>query len=124
MRRSFLMFCVLAILLGWFGLEESKAAPPPAQGEISGVVLAFGSPASGATVQLYGGPGFGNFVAQTKTGSNGTFRFRKVAPGDYEVRAFRFGGNGPCTGSAPATVVDGQTTNVTVSMTCNPLPPF
>ena len=123
MRRSFLMLCAIVLVFGWFGLNPSQAAPPPARGDISGVVLAFGSPAAGATVQLYGGPGYIDYVAETVTDSNGTFRFRRIAVGNYELRAFRFGGNGPCTGSAPVTVVNGQTTNVTVSMTCNPLPP-
>ena len=124
MRRSFLTLLVLVLCFGWFSLHVSEAAPPPERGDISGLVLANGSPSAGATVQLYGGAGYIDFVAETVTGSNGTFRFRRIDVGNYEVRAFKFGGGGPCTGSAPVTVVNGQTSNVTVSMTCQILPPF
>ena len=86
-------------------------------------MLANGSPAAGATVQLYGGPGYIDYVAETVSDSNGTFRFRRINVGNYEVRAYRLGGGGACTGSAPVTVVNGQTTNVTVAMTCQIFPP-
>lgn len=122
-RRSFLLLSVLAFLLGWFGLPLSEAAPPPGRGDITGLVLADGVPAAGATVQLFGGSGI-DWVAETVTNSSGSFRFRRIAIGSYTVRASRLGGGGACTGSAPVTVVQGQTANVTVAMTCQIFPPF
>lgn len=124
MRRSFLFIFVFAFLLGWVGLSVSEAAPPPARGDISGLVLADGVPAPGSTVELYGGPGFIDYVAQTTTNSSGGFRFRRIAVGSYSVVANRLSQGRACTGSAPVTVVAGQTANVTVAMTCQVFPPF
>ena len=55
MRRKFLLLFVSALLLGWIGLPAGNAAPPPGRGDITGLVLANGSPAPGSTVQLYAG---------------------------------------------------------------------
>ena len=123
MRRSLPLLFLFALLFGWIAMPVSDAAQPPARGDIAGLVLANGAPAAGATVQLYGGSGFIDHVAETISGSNGTFRFRRIAAGNYEVRASRLAQGAACTGSAPVTVVAGQTANVTVEMTCQIFPP-
>ena len=112
-----------ALELARGGLELGRVAPPPPRGDISGLVLANGAPAPGSTVQLYGGSPFIDYVAETTTNSAGTFRFRRIAAGNYEVRASRPPLGMACTGSAPVTVVAGQTANVTVEMTCQVFPP-
>jgi hypothetical protein len=117
------MFLVFAFLLGWVGLPSSDAAPPPGRGDITGLVLADGAPAPGSTVQLYGGSGFIDYVAEATTNASGNFRFRRIAAGNYEVRAYRLAQGAACTGSAPVTVSAGQTANVTVEMTCQIFPP-
>ncbi len=125
MRRSFLGILLSALLLSWIGLgllvTPSEAAPPQ-RGDIAGLVLADGAPAAGATVQLYGGSGFIDYVAETVSDSAGKFRFRRIAAGSYNVSAFRLTPTQACSGSAPVTVVAGQTANVTVNMTCQGLP--
>ena len=126
MRRSLLWIVFSAFLVGVLGFgvlaQRAEAAPPPG-GEISGLVLANGSPKAGAIVQLFGGVGYIDYVAQTTSDSAGRFRFRKIQPGNYSVVAQSLGGGGACTGNAPVTVVAGQTANVTVSMTCVVFPP-
>ena len=123
MRRSTLYFLLSTLLLGWLGLglfaSRSEAAPPQ-RGDIAGLVTANGSPAAGATVQLFNGPGFIDYVAETTTDSSGNFRFRRIAVGNYSANASRLGLGMVCTGNAPVTVVNGQTTNVTINMNCTP----
>ena len=126
MRRSIVWALVCTFLVSAIGLgllaERGQAAPPP-RGDIAGLVLANGSPKAGATVSLYGGVGYIDWVAQTTSDSSGNFRFRRIAAGDYSVVAQSLGGGGACNGNTPATVVAGQTTNVVVEMTCVVFPP-
>lgn len=125
MRRSFVWALLSTLLLCSIGLGllvSPSAAAPPARGDISGLVLADGAPAAGATVQLFGGPGFIDHVAETVSDSAGGFRFRRIAAGSYSVSAFRLTPTQACSGSAPVTVVAGQTATVTVSMTCQSNP--
>ena len=126
MRRSFLSILLSTILLAWIGPgllgSKAEAAPPPPRGDISGLVLADGVPAAGAIVQLYGGVGFIDYVAETVSDSSGHFRFRRIAAGSYSVVAYRLSPSQACTGNAPVTVVAGQTVNVTVSMSCQSIP--
>jgi hypothetical protein len=114
---------VLLLGLGLGLLARWGVAAPPQRGDIAGVVLAGGAPAAGATVQLFGGPGFIDHVAETVTNSAGEFRFRRIAVGSYSITASRFGQGQVCSGSAPVTVVNGQTTTVTVAMDCQSFPP-
>ena len=125
MRRNALtlLSTVLLCCLGLVLLAKKGDASPPQRGDIAGLVLANGSPAAGATVQLFGGPGFIDYVAQTTSDSAGQFRFRRIAVGSYSANASRLGTGMVCTGNAPVTVVNGQTTNVTVSMDCQSFPP-
>ena len=123
MRRSFLFILMSVFLLGWLGSRPTEAAAPPQTGEITGTVLAFGSPAAGATVTLYGGVGYIDWVAQTTTNSSGTFRLRRVPAGSYNLVANRFALGMICQGSQPVAVVAGLGTNVTVAMDCVAIPP-
>ena len=86
-------------------------------------MLANGSPAAGAIVQLFGGVGFIDYVAQTTSDSSGSFRFRRIAAGSYSCVAQRLGSGMVCSGNAPVTVVAGQTASVTVNMSCQSFPP-
>lgn len=127
MRRSSLAILLSTLLLGLIGLSlfvSPSEAAPPQRGDIVGLVLANGAPAAGATVQLYGGAGFIDYVAETTSDSAGNFRFRRIAAGSYSVSAYRLSQGQACSGNAPVTVVAGQTANVTVSMNCQgPFPP-
>ena len=126
MRRSTLYFLLSTLLVGWLGLglfAKRGEAAPPQRGDIAGLVTANGSPAAGATVQLFNGPGFIDYVAETTTNSAGEFRFRRIAVGNYNCVASRLALGMVCQGSAPVTVVNGQTTNVTIDMTCQVFPP-
>jgi hypothetical protein len=101
---------------------DAVAAPPNSKGTITGTVTRDGSPAAGATVRLYGEGGI-DYLAETTTDSSGNYRFRRVRAGDYSVVATALSTNLTCHGSAPATVVGGQTTVVNVAMTCQVFPP-
>jgi hypothetical protein len=125
-QRSILWILLCAFLAGSIGLgllaARADAAPPP-RGDIAGLVLGNGSPKAGAIVQLFNGPGFIDYVAQTTSDSSGHFRFRKIAAGDYSVVAQSLSQGQVCTGNAPVTVIAGQTVNVTVEMNCVVFPP-
>ncbi len=125
MQRSFLWLLASALLLGWMALgvlTPVGEAAPPSTGEITGTVLADGVPLGGAKVQLQNDSG-GIAAPLATTNSSGQFRFRKVAAGNYSVSAAKFG-SPVCHGSAvPVTVTAGQTSNVTVNVTCEVFPP-
>ena len=121
MQRSFVWIVLSALLAGAIGLglfSSRAVAAPPSTGDISGVVLAGGSPSAGATVTLSGGVGYIDWVAQTTTDSAGKFKLRRIAAGSYNANASKLSLSQVCFGNAPVTVVAGQTTNVTIEMTC------
>ena len=126
MSRRFLMLGVLTCaLMGiWFAVspDASIAAPPSSKGTITGTITSNGAPYAGATVQLYGQGGI-DWLAETTSNSAGTYQFKKVNPGQYSVVALALSTSLTCHGSAPATVVAGQTTVVNVEMTCEVFPP-
>jgi hypothetical protein len=108
----------------WFAVapNASIAAPPASKGTITGTVTSNGEPFAGATVQLYGEGGI-DWLKETTSDSNGNYSFKKVNPGEYSVVALALSTSLVCQGSAPATVVGGQTTVVNVEMTCEVFPP-
>jgi hypothetical protein len=118
-----LLSTLLVSVIGLVVLAERADAAPPGRGDIAGLVLANGSPKAGAIVQLYNGPGYIDYVAETTSDSTGHFKFRKLLAGNYSCVAQSLSSGGICNGNAPATVVAGQTTNVTVEMTCVVFPP-
>jgi len=119
--------CVLAGLLT-FGVVVVAAAPhlshaagPPKKGNLTGVTVdQFGDPVAGATVQLFRDANDIDYFAETTSDDNGEFSFKRLPADDYTVSALRRVINPieACSGSAAATVVARQTTNVTVNMTC------
>ena len=126
MMRRMLKLGVLACAFAGLWLtvmpDALIAAPPSSKGTITGTVTRDGALAAGATVRLYGEGGI-DYLAETTTDSAGNYRFRRVNAGDYSVVATNSDTSLVCHGSAPATVVGGQTTVVNVAMTCEVFPP-
>ncbi len=114
---------VLAGLVGLSLTPNRSLAAGPKFGNLAGVVVdQNGDPLAGATVQLYiDEPGFIDYVAEKITNADGEFLFKKLAPDDYSVVATRLTPSEACSGNATATVLAGQTANVTVTATCQSL---
>ena len=77
--HAFKVFFLVVVLAG--------AALAQGTGSVSGVVTHKGDPVDGATVWLGTGRSFAN-VPETKTDTQGRFRFEQVAAGTYTVFAF------------------------------------
>ncbi|WP_336206476.1 S8 family serine peptidase [Nonomuraea sp. LPB2021202275-12-8] len=86
-----------------------QAAPQEALGELKGTVTAAGAPLAGVTVTV-DGPAARSAV----TGADGTYTFVRLLPGDYEIKAEKFGYE---TATASAAVVGDQSTTVDVPLT-------
>ena len=118
MFRKLALIGLLFLVVGMIGLAVSDAAPlkSPKTGTIVGLVLdELGDPVAGATVQLYANfPGYIDWVAQTTSGGDGKFSFKRVGPGDYTINAHILSPGFILMGTAPVTVVAGQTASVTV----------
>jgi uncharacterized GH25 family protein len=76
---------------------------------IQGTVVRGGDPVPGAYVRLLDSTG--EFTAEVQTSATGAFRFF-AAPGDWTLRALTQGGSV----DTPATAVQGQVVEVTVSV--------
>jgi hypothetical protein len=99
----------------------SVAAPPSSKGTISGTATKDGAGFAGVARLRVSGT-FG-YIAQTTSDANGQFTFKKVNAGDYIVDVTSTATSLVCHGSAPVSVVGGQTAVVNVAVTCNILPP-
>ena len=93
----------------------------PKIGSLVGVVsFDDGLPGGGVTVQLFR-PGSIDFdyFAQTTTGSDGSYRFRRLPADDYSVLATFLTPEFACVGNTSATVAAGETTSANVTLKCN-----
>ncbi len=86
-----------------------QAAPQEELGELKGVVTAGGAPVAGVTVTVTGPTG-----RTVITGADGAYTFVRLLPGEYEIRAAKFG---YATASATATVVAEQSATADVTLT-------
>ncbi|MET8003445.1 S8 family serine peptidase [Nonomuraea glycinis] len=86
-----------------------QAAPQEEVGELKGVVTADGAPVAGVTVTITGPTG-----RTVVTGADGAYTFVRLVPGQYEIRAAKFG---YATASATATVVAEQSATADVTLT-------
>ena len=105
-----------ACLVVLTSLSDAAPLKNPKTGNIEGVVVdEFGDPVGGATVQLYANfPGYIDWVSQTTSNGDGTFTFKRMGPGNYTINAHILSPGFILMGTAPVTVVAGQTAQVTV----------